>query len=321
MTFSSLTSRTIPNRDKFSSRRGQKIVRVNVHHWAGTSGGETRMIDPNADVSCNYLILSTGEVVGNVPEEYRAFTSGSWDADAPAITIEVQNSSTRVVNGDNNNPESWPISPAAYLSLINLIADIAKRYGWGAVTRAEVRGHREFSSTACPGGFLWHRLSDVAAQSHKKLKSGTVPTGPGAPGSGVSAPGSGNKNWYTDAVNDGIPGSVYWTLVQMAGRAAGMYDTSYKIDGIPGTQTRKAEVALLALIFNAAGLGKTTNAHKDGNPYNGSAKNFSNFVWLGQTLGRRKGFYPAGYAIDGIDGPMSQRARVRILAEWLNAKY
>lgn len=321
MGFSSLTSRTIPNHGKYSSRRGVRISRVNVHHWAGTSGGESRMTDPNADVSCNYLILSTGEVVGNVDEAYRAFTSGSWDADAPAITIEVQNSATTVVNGDNNNPASWPISDAAYRSLINLIADIAKRYGWGAVTRAEVRGHREFSSTACPGGFLWHRLSDVAGQSNNLLQTGQVPTGPGAPSTGPSTPGGGDKNWYTDAVNDGIPGEIYWTLVQMAGRQAGLYGPEYRIDGSPGDRTRFVEVVLTANILNAAGLGKTTNANLDGNPYNGSPQNFSNYVWLGQQLGRNKGFYPAGYVVDGIDGDMSKRARVRILSEWLNAKF
>lgn len=320
MTISSLTKRSIPNHEKYDSRKGQKITRVNVHHWAGTQGGEQRMMDPDADVSCNYLILSNGDLVSNVPEEYRAWTSGYWAADAPAITVEVQNSDGSRGYRDDH-PEAWPVSDAAYKTLINLIADVAKRYGWKSVTRDNVRGHREFVATACPGGYLWHRLPDLATQAHSLLVTNKVPTGPG-PSTGGNTGGEVSKVTHTSAVDDGVPGPNYWTMVQQAGRDAGLYPASdFVIDGVPGNRTRYVETVLLSRIFNAANLGKKTTAERDGDPYNGSPSNFSNFVWLGQKLGQQKGYYPSSSPVDGIDGPNSRKARVRILSEWLNAKF
>lgn len=49
------------------------------------------------------------------------------------------------------------------------------------------------------------------------------------------------------ASHDGFEGPAYWTRVQKLGRAHGLYDTRYVIDGVPGTQTRKVEAKVLAL--------------------------------------------------------------------------
>lgn len=51
----------------------------------------------------------------------------------------------------------------------------------------------------------------------------------------------------TEAAKDGIPGPVYWMLVQTWGRAHGLYDGRYVIDGVPGTQTYKVEAKVHAL--------------------------------------------------------------------------
>jgi hypothetical protein len=240
MTFSPLTSRTIPYHGKSSSRRGVKVIRVNLHHWAGTSGGESRMTNPDADVSCNYLILSDGSVVGNVPEEERAWTSGSWEADAPAITIEVQNSSTRVVDGKNDHPESWPVSDAAYKSIINLLADIAKRHGWGDIQAPNLRGHREFSSTACPGGFLWNRLGDLRAQARALFLSGKKPTAPGgggAPaGGGGYTPPAGSPAWAFNPPSAALQKRIQQAL-KNRGRYSGPVDGVWGPNSIKGIQT------------------------------------------------------------------------------------
>ena len=118
MAFSPLTTKTLTT-TKRSSRFGTKISRVIVHHWAGTAGGIERLVYSSDKVSANYIILSNGTIIGSVPEEYRAWTSGSATADRPSITVEVQNST----RGPN-----WEVSDAAIAALTKLIADIAKRY-------------------------------------------------------------------------------------------------------------------------------------------------------------------------------------------------
>lgn len=176
MTFSNLTARTVAHHNKYASRQGTRIQRIIVHHWAGTQGGDSRLTNPNADVSTNYILYSDGTLVGQVPEEYRAWTSGSWAADAPSITVEVQNSAA---GGE------WPVSDAAISKLIALIADLANRYGWGSISfGSQVRGHREFVATACPGPYLWARLPNIASQAHARYKGGSstpAPVQPSAP--------------------------------------------------------------------------------------------------------------------------------------------
>lgn len=159
MTFSPLIAGTLPHNGKYSSRQGQPIVRMLQHHWAGIGGGIERLTGPDA-ASANYIITSDGKIYGHVPEEFRAWTSGSFEADAPSITIEVQNSGGQV-NGNDNDPQSWPITQAAYNAIVALTADCAKRYKWGGVAFGNYRGHREFYQTACPGGYLWNRMSYI----------------------------------------------------------------------------------------------------------------------------------------------------------------
>lgn len=162
---SSLTNKNMPT-VKHSSRRGKKISRVIVHHWAGTAGGVERLVHSGDQASANYIILSDGTLIASVPEEYRAWTSGSAAADEPSITVEVQNSTL--------GPE-WRVSDAAITTLTRLIADIAKRHGWEKITRSRVRGHREFKATACPGPYLYPLLPKIAADAEKLRK----PTDPG----------------------------------------------------------------------------------------------------------------------------------------------
>lgn len=184
MTFSPLISGTVPHHNKFSSRAGSPIVRVLPHHHAATNlAGLNRLTDPNQQASANYIITSNGQIFGQVPEEYRAWTSGSHEADAPSITFEIQNSGGQI-NGNDNDPGSWRISDAAYAATVRLIADIAKRYKWGGVGAANVRGHREFYSTACPGGYVWAKLPAIRAAAHGQalgqLVVGNIP-GPKTP--------------------------------------------------------------------------------------------------------------------------------------------
>lgn len=172
MTFSSLISGTIPHNNKFSSRQGVPVSRVIQHHFAGTSDGRLRSATEQA--SSHYVIYSDGSIWGLVPEEFRAWTSGSFEADAPAITYEVQNSSFQI-NGNDNDAGSWAVSPAAYNSIVRLTADIARRYGFGAVTPTNYQGHRQWYPTACPGGYLWARMDNTRVLANKALTGAVVP--------------------------------------------------------------------------------------------------------------------------------------------------
>lgn len=182
MTFSKLMSHAVASHGKFNSRHGTPISRVIIHHWAGTQGGDSRLTDPNEAASANYILYSDGTLAGQVQEEYRAWTSGGPQFDNSSITIEIQNSA---VGGD------WPISNAAYSKLIQLIADIAKRYKWGGVSASRVRGHREFVATACPGDYVFSRFGDIIAKAQASYAGGgsapvTKPTNPPSSGKTVA---------------------------------------------------------------------------------------------------------------------------------------
>lgn len=150
--FSSLISGTVPHHDKFNRRPG-KVTRAIQHHWADvTMGGEQSLASPRRRASVNYLIHNDGIIIGQVPEEFRPWTSSSSAADNPSITIEVQN--------QTGAPE-WRVSDAARNSIARLLADIAKRHGFGSLNRTNYRGHREFAATACPGPYLYPRLQAI----------------------------------------------------------------------------------------------------------------------------------------------------------------
>ncbi len=166
MTVSKLAAGSLPHHKKYSERGNDKVSRVIVHHWAGTSGGDTSLASPSRDASANYVLYSDGTLKSQVPEEFRAWTSGGQAIDAPSITVEVQNST--------NAPE-WRVSDKAIAKLTELIADIARRYKWGSVAASRVRGHKEFAATACPGPYLFPKLAGIAADADKALKTPAKP--------------------------------------------------------------------------------------------------------------------------------------------------
>lgn len=180
MVQSALTNYVVPHHNKLSSRQGRPILKFLPHHWAGIGGGDARLLDPKQQASANYIIYSNGDLAVQVPEEYRAWTSGSFEADADAITVEVQNESMQV-NGNDDDPNSWRISAAAQNTLIKLGADVAKRYGWGAVSQGNWAMHRMFYQTACPGGFMMAQRPNFINKAHAILMGRGGATAPAAP--------------------------------------------------------------------------------------------------------------------------------------------
>lgn len=158
MTFSTLINGSTPIYNKCNPRT-TKITKITPHHMAANPGAEgcaKYHRDCDRQASANYYIGNDGTIWGGVPEEFRAWTSSSWDNDNQAITIEVANSST----GGN-----WPISDAAFNSLVRLCNDICQRYGiklsWTGTASGTLTCHDMFAATNCPGPYLKSKFPEL----------------------------------------------------------------------------------------------------------------------------------------------------------------
>jgi len=163
LTFSGHTT-VVRESSQRSSRNGARIDHIILHHSASTdaNGVVGMMVSGSRTVSSNYVIGRDGVVFGVVPEQYRAWTSGSSSDggkgaayDRRSITFEVADEVAR---------DPWPISEASYVALAKVVADASKRYGI-PLDRDHVIGHRELwtrfrasYATACPGGMDMDRV-------------------------------------------------------------------------------------------------------------------------------------------------------------------
>lgn len=152
----------------YSSRGKNKISKITIHHAAGVctvSGFSSVLRDPDRTVSFNYGIGNDGKIGNYLDEKYRPWTTSSRENDMVAITIEVSNSST----GGN-----WPISDAAYKSLINLCEDICRRNNIEYIKYTGNRSgnltmHKWFASTLCPGPYLESKFPEIANTVNTRL--------------------------------------------------------------------------------------------------------------------------------------------------------
>lgn len=183
--FSNLIEGIVPastsNYAKGRTRNGTtySICKITPHHMAGKLTAKRcgeLFQRAGRGASSNYGIGYNGEIYGYVDEADRAWTSSNWKNDIQAITIEVANS---------ENGGDWPISDAAWNSLINLCVDICKRYNFrlnydgtpnGSLTR-----HNMFASTSCPGPYLQARLPELARVVNEKLDNESKPEPTPAP--------------------------------------------------------------------------------------------------------------------------------------------
>ena len=167
-------SKRIPHGNR-QSKRKSKITGFTIHHHAGVNamGEATR---PGRQVSANYWISNEGDIIPQIDETMRAWTTGhsSYPAGAASdhrnITVEVSNSREGVKNG------TWAISDAARNSLEKLIADVFRRHSLGQVRRGKQAGvavHRDFVSTSCPGPWVMARLDSIIANA-ERIRNGSA---------------------------------------------------------------------------------------------------------------------------------------------------
>lgn len=169
MTYSKLTNKVFHN-PNYSARR-MPIRNIVIHHNAGVNTMESLHNTLIArGISANYGIANDGQIAGYVPEEYRAWTTGTDRygdiPDTHSITIEVSNCQ---MGGQ------WRISDKAMKSLILLVADIIKRNSLkGEIYTGDTRGillkHYYYSATACPGEYLSNKFGYIANETKKILE-------------------------------------------------------------------------------------------------------------------------------------------------------
>lgn len=159
----------------YTKTRNHKIDTISIHCMAGNlsveSCGQMFQNKP-MKASSNYGIGSDGRIGMYVQEKDRSWCTSSGANDNRAVTIEVAN---------NGGAPSWPVSNAAYESLIRLVTDICKRNGisrllWkadksliGQVDKQNMTVHRWFANKACPGDYLYARHADIANKVNANL--------------------------------------------------------------------------------------------------------------------------------------------------------
>lgn len=157
----------------YSSRQGNKIDRIVIHHTAGVMSLETLgNVFLSREGSATYGIGSDGRIGQYVDESNRPWTTSSWEIDKRAVTIEVSNS---------ENGGSWPVSDYVLRRLIELVADICKRNGInklyfdGTIAGSNLHMHKWYAATACPGPYLGAKFPYIVEQVNKKLAASDTP--------------------------------------------------------------------------------------------------------------------------------------------------
>ena len=162
--FSDLIYQQCPMPEKYHCARNRTVDSVVIHYAAGIVHDAKYVVDfwlTKDYTSANYVIDVMGRISGVIPEEQRAFTTGTYfnpyrdDIDDHAITIEV--------SCDNN--ETYTVPGVAIDALTKLLADIGERYGiyWkftGDKT-GNVHAHRWYQHTPCPGDYLFGKFDII----------------------------------------------------------------------------------------------------------------------------------------------------------------
>lgn len=132
----------MPTKDFTSGRRGKKLQYV-IMHWGVTnklSQIDAEVLSPTREMSYHYA-LSGITVHQYVKEENTAWHAKNFDANCRSIGICINASPTN------------PYSDRDYETASQLIADIFKRHG-----KLEIKGHRDFYATQCPGNLDFSRI-------------------------------------------------------------------------------------------------------------------------------------------------------------------
>ena len=217
-------------------RNGYKVCKITPHHAAGVISAEQLakiFQNPSRQASANYCIGNDGTIVGGVDENNRAWTSSSRSNDFQSITIEISNSQT----GGN-----WPISDAAWNSLVNLCVDICKRHDfrleYDGTKNGSLTTHDMFANTNCPGPYLKGRMQELADTVNARLDGNSEEHSENNSES--------EKNTETNIYHDGLVNCIY-DIQEWLNRH---YNTGLALDNIYGPKTKNALIKGLQTELN-----------------------------------------------------------------------
>lgn len=150
---------------KWSDRKGTKITRIIPHHMAGnlTLAQFNNIMASSRQMSPTVAVFSDGTVCAYVPEEKRPWTTGGWDADKCALTLEIANDQI----GGN-----WHISDKAYKKAVEIMAEWCIRYGIDPVYTYRGKGinmHCDWAATECPATYMKNKIK--SGQLEKDIRA------------------------------------------------------------------------------------------------------------------------------------------------------
>lgn len=123
--------------------KGRKSYEFIVMHWSVTSNiaqVDSEVLNPSREMSYHYAI-ENGEVHQYVNEANTAWHAGVFDINQRSIGVCI-------VAGPNN-----PYSDQDYATASELIGQILSRH-----PGMQLKGHRDFKATECPGNLDFNRL-------------------------------------------------------------------------------------------------------------------------------------------------------------------
>lgn len=184
MSESSLVNKRVLT-DNNGGPRNHAIDTITPHYMCWYTDGETcaqSFVPASRQASANYCIGRDGDIVLNVPEGLRAWTSGSSANDNRAVTIECAN-----YMDAGGGHEYGQLPDATWRSLVALCADICRRNG---KTRLVYRGsadydglaatdmlltkHSWFQDTDCPGPWLDGQFDRLAREVNSHMGTGAI---------------------------------------------------------------------------------------------------------------------------------------------------
>lgn len=156
---------------KFNDRAGNGIRRIIPHHMAGNLSPETfyNILHGGRQMSPTVSVHTDGTVWAWVPEECRPWTTGSWEADCCALTLEIAN--------DGGAETGWHVSDEAYNTAVKIMAEWCKRYDIDPVYTYRGSGinmHRDWYATACPGDYLYQKIT--SGQMERDIRAAMNPS-------------------------------------------------------------------------------------------------------------------------------------------------